>query len=311
MVSDIIKHEIIIITYNQEKTILGALNSAINQTMPPYKISIFDDCSTDQTVSLLKEQIKKSSIKIDLHVNHCNLGIFANWNQAIHYATGEMVHILAGDDEYELDLLENYTKYVFRNNIDLNKPVWLIPNIIEFYENGVSIMRNQYRYHDYSLFKVILLGKIRSFELGLSLSSAKLSTIRTDIGYQADNLKSLLLCKLSEVRIVDFYGYKYRIYTGVTTRTNRKKQLQSRKKCLDILLHQYADLLTSNEQQFVKCEVLYVDYLLYPKAYSYFKQALFLIRTLPCEWRYYGLNGLKRFIPLILKDFIKRIIKEK
>lgn len=306
---ELINHEIVIVTYNQESTILYALLSAINQTIKPQKISIFDDCSTDQTVSIIKNELSKicTDINIHIHVNPVNLGIFQNSNNILSYLTGDVVHFLAGDDEVELDLIENYNKYIKEQKVDLTKPVWLIPNITEFYQNGNKRKKDQHTYTKYSLFEAILANKIRSFEVGLSLPAAKQLYTETDIGYQADNLRSLLLCKSIDVRLVDFYAYKYRTSTGVTTNTDRNSLLNSRQTVLTLLLTKYVNFLTTREIIIIKYELSIVKYILKPCIYTYFSLIKHLISILFIGNTVYDKKILLNIIPIRLKNIIKSL----
>lgn len=308
-----IRHEIIIIVYNQELTIKKALLSAINQTVKPYKISIFDDCSKDHTIEIIEGMVQTViGCPIELHRNLMNLGIFRNFNQALQSATGDIVHILAGDDELELSLIENYNRYIVYNQIDIQTPVWMIPNITEFYQDGKSKQINQYLYHNKSIFESILANKIRSFELGLSLPAAKQSIIETNIGYQADNLKSLLLCKKIDVRLVDFYGYRYRVFTGVTINSNQIEIYTSRIYILKLLLNQYRNILTAREKKLVRYELAIVNYILTPNILTYLRQVQYVILILIIHHTVLDTKVLvKQLLPITWKNIIKSMIRIK
>ena len=49
---------VIIPTYNSEKYILDCLNSIFNSTYTNYEVIIVDDCSNDNSLSILKEYEK-------------------------------------------------------------------------------------------------------------------------------------------------------------------------------------------------------------------------------------------------------------
>lgn len=304
-----IRYEIIIITYNQENTIEDALYSAIKQTLPPYKISIFDDCSTDQTAEKIKSIIANEKVNIEFYRNENNKGIFPNFNQALNKASGDIVCLLAGDDELEINILENYDKYIKDNNIDIHQPIWMIPNITEIYPNNKRKQINQHFFSSYSIFELILANKIRSFELGLTLPAIKQSLIRTEIGYQADNLKSLLLSKKINIQLVDFFGYKYRTFTGVTTKSKQMVILNSRLKVLNILLTDYSSLLSNREIKLVKYEIATVKYSIEPNIHTYFYMiyTICTIITLP-HLVIKPTKFLKQLVPISLKNIVKSIV---
>lgn len=91
---------IIIPTYNQENYISTAIESAIVQDYPNLDIIISDDNSTDNTGNIAKECASTDS-RIKYYCNQENIGRVANYRRALyHYATGEYVVNLDGDDEF-------------------------------------------------------------------------------------------------------------------------------------------------------------------------------------------------------------------
>ncbi|WP_455590537.1 glycosyltransferase family 2 protein [Bacteroides sp.] len=308
---DNIDFEVIIITYNQEDLILNALESVIKQTYKPSLISIFDDCSVDNTYQLLNEKVKEYPGNIKLHKNETNLGIFNNFNQAFTQASGEVICLLSGDDEYELDLLENYVKYIRSHCIDLNHSFWIIPNIRLLYPNEKVIDVYQSRYTDLSAFELILTGKVRSFEVGLSRSVANQSIIRTDCGYQADLLKSLLLTKIVDIHFADFFGYRYRISTGVTTNSNQKKILKSRCLILTCLLEEYESLFTLEERRLISYELALVHLKINPSILVYWQLLVLSVEVLQNKRNVYGYKRLfLNLIPMNWKMNIKSIFNK-
>ncbi len=87
-------------TYNAEKFILNTLTSIITQDYPNIEIVVSDDCSSDDTVVLIKKFIQESpeGRKIILNVNEQNLGITANCNKILSLTSGKYVSMFAGDD---------------------------------------------------------------------------------------------------------------------------------------------------------------------------------------------------------------------
>lgn len=57
---------VVIPTYNRANTILQSVNSVLNQTYKNIELIVVDDCSTDDTLGLLK-QINDSRLKIICH----------------------------------------------------------------------------------------------------------------------------------------------------------------------------------------------------------------------------------------------------
>ena len=68
------KVSIIVPVYNVEKYLKQALESAVNQTLNDIEIICIDDCSTDNSLNILKEyQLKDNRIKIIEQKESCFL----------------------------------------------------------------------------------------------------------------------------------------------------------------------------------------------------------------------------------------------
>lgn len=65
---------IILATYNGEKYLREQLDSIMALDYEDYVLNVFDDCSTDSTVDIIKEYIERFGNKITLTVNEHNLG---------------------------------------------------------------------------------------------------------------------------------------------------------------------------------------------------------------------------------------------
>ena len=113
MLADI---SIIITTYNVERYIEKAIESALSQSGVNCEIIIVDDCSTDSTWDILS--------KIQNHTIKCfslkeNGGPSVARNEAIKHCTGEWIAILDGDDRFEKDRLAQCLSTAKNNNADL------------------------------------------------------------------------------------------------------------------------------------------------------------------------------------------------
>ena len=107
----------LLITYNQEKYVKDAFDACINQTYRDYEIIICDDCSSDNTFSVLNNLVDKyrekgGQIHIVLHKNDSNKGIGGNFQQAAELSHGEWLVMAAGDDISLPTRLENLSKII-------------------------------------------------------------------------------------------------------------------------------------------------------------------------------------------------------
>lgn len=104
---------LVMLSYNQEHFIREAVRSALSQTYSKLEIIISDDCSTDRTYEIMKEETLsyRGQHKIILNRNQENLGLAGNLNRAFELSSGEFIVAQAGDD---MSLPERVEKLVRR-----------------------------------------------------------------------------------------------------------------------------------------------------------------------------------------------------
>jgi len=111
---------IICCTYNHEAFIRQALDGIFNQiTDYDYEVIIADDASTDNTQKIIKEYEMKYPGKIVSLFRKANVGIGANYYEALSLANGKYLAICDGDDcwidnnklQTQVDFLENNPDY--------------------------------------------------------------------------------------------------------------------------------------------------------------------------------------------------------
>lgn len=88
---------VIIPAFNGEKHVHKAIESILNQTFHDFELFLVDDCSTDQTLNILKSYQKKDN-RIILLENKKNIGKPASLNRAIKKADGKYIALLDCDD---------------------------------------------------------------------------------------------------------------------------------------------------------------------------------------------------------------------
>lgn len=82
--------------YNGDQYILQTLESVAAQTRRPDRLIVVDNCSTDNTESIVKGFTK---IRCEWQRNASNLGLFGNCNRALDFAEEtDYLHILHADD---------------------------------------------------------------------------------------------------------------------------------------------------------------------------------------------------------------------
>jgi glycosyltransferase involved in cell wall biosynthesis len=96
---------ILIPVYNREKLVIESIQSAQNQTYKNIEIIVCDNCSTDNTFSVITELAKADS-KIKVFQNEHNLGPVGNWKRCVELANSEFSKILFSDDLISANFIE-------------------------------------------------------------------------------------------------------------------------------------------------------------------------------------------------------------
>lgn len=95
------KVSVAMITYNHERFIAQALESALMQrTGFDYEIVVGDDCSSDRTPDVITQYAARHPGIIRPILNRSNLGMHRNSLQVLSACTGRYIAILEGDDHW-------------------------------------------------------------------------------------------------------------------------------------------------------------------------------------------------------------------
>lgn len=100
--------------YNGEKFIAKTLDSILNQTYKNLEIIVSDNGSSDKTVEIVTEYIKKDR-RLKLNQNVENLGYSGNLNKIIELSDSEYIAIYHADDIYEATIIEEQVKFLQEN----------------------------------------------------------------------------------------------------------------------------------------------------------------------------------------------------
>lgn len=85
-------------TYNGERFLEEQLNSFIAQTRPPDEVVITDDCSQDDTLTILRYFCHNAPFPVRLFTNSHRLGTGNNFSKALSLTTGDIVCLSDQDD---------------------------------------------------------------------------------------------------------------------------------------------------------------------------------------------------------------------
>ncbi|MFZ2445299.1 MAG: glycosyltransferase [Syntrophobacteraceae bacterium] len=90
------KVSVCIPTYNYAKYLPVAVESVLSQNFTDFEVIVRDDCSTDNTVEVVKKYL--SDERVIFGVNERNLGLAGNWNRCLSLAKGKYIKYVFADD---------------------------------------------------------------------------------------------------------------------------------------------------------------------------------------------------------------------
>lgn len=144
--------DVIFITYNQEQYVAQGIESILSQKVSDnvsVRVVIADDCSTDNTLSIIKSYEEISPFAFVYTNNTHNVGMRNNYKQAFKICNGNYVAILEGDDwwhkdnhiQQHVDFLETHHKYSMSFNqirfldaaSNFFSSKWVLPLKFNFY----------------------------------------------------------------------------------------------------------------------------------------------------------------------------------
>jgi glycosyltransferase involved in cell wall biosynthesis len=116
----LVKVSVLISSYNGEKFIKEQLNSLLKQSRKIDEVVIIDDCSTDDTVAIIKQYIIDNQLENEwkIIVNKKNKGWKANFIEGIEITTGDILFFCDQDDIWLKDKVKR-TLEILQNNPNL------------------------------------------------------------------------------------------------------------------------------------------------------------------------------------------------
>lgn len=103
---------VIIPAYNARQTIQGAIESALNQTLPPFEIIVVDDGSKDDTADIVAAMAPRVTL-----VRQANQGCGQARNTGARSARGDWLAFLDADDSWLPQKLERQAPYTEDPNV--------------------------------------------------------------------------------------------------------------------------------------------------------------------------------------------------
>lgn len=103
---------VLMAVYNCEKTVQQAIDSILAQTYQNWIMIICDDCSTDNTLSVVKEYERRYPEHFKIIQNEKNSKLAFSLNHCLEYADGEFCARMDGDDYVAPERFEKQVEYL-------------------------------------------------------------------------------------------------------------------------------------------------------------------------------------------------------
>ena len=89
---------VIAVCYNHSRFVIECLESIRAQTYTNVQLIIMDDCSSDESVTLISDWIKLHQIKCEFIAHEVNRGLCRTLNEAVKLSKGRYISMIATDD---------------------------------------------------------------------------------------------------------------------------------------------------------------------------------------------------------------------
>lgn len=106
---------VVVPTFNDSKYVKECISSIINQTYKNLDVVVVDDCSSDNTVEIVKSF---GDSRIRIFENDSNKGAAYSRNRAIKECKGDFIAFLDGDDIWHLNKIEKQIEFMLINKYD-------------------------------------------------------------------------------------------------------------------------------------------------------------------------------------------------
>lgn len=154
---------VVITAYNVEKYIKKAIDSVLYQTYKNIELIVVEDCSTDNTLNVIKDlQNSKTPIPINLVQHIGNQGAGISRRDGIEAATGDYVMLLDADDWLSKDYIEHLVQKQQETDADI-----VSGGIAYFFEEddhykietyGTHVSEGFQKFKDYQDGKIVFLN---------------------------------------------------------------------------------------------------------------------------------------------------------
>jgi glycosyltransferase involved in cell wall biosynthesis len=165
------KLTIVTICLNEEKTILGTIQSVLEQTFSDYEYIIIDGGSVDGTMQI----IRQFEHKLQKFISEPDKGLFDAMNKSLEYASGEYVIFLNSGDRFASnDILAKIFNSILNYDLIFGDVIFSYPSGLKLRRKSPSKLSKAYFYidslnHQTVFMKRTLLLKAAPFDVSFKI----------------------------------------------------------------------------------------------------------------------------------------------
>ena len=256
-----IEVSLIIPIYNVEKYLKQCLDSVINQTFKDIEIILVNDCSSDNSVQIIKEYQQKDERIVLINLQE-NKGQGNARNEGLKIAKGNYITFIDSDDWVTVDYIETLYKTIKKHNVDL-----VIANI-STYNNvtgetkHIKFPQVMYNNPNTKNIKSIML-KQRMIWSSCSKIYKKDFIFNNNIFFKQTLMEDILfnyeiILKSDNIIITDKNLYYYRIKRNLSTMENKSNRIYS---CVNVFKNIKQMLIDNNKYEEFKTSFYSYGYL--------------------------------------------------
>lgn len=146
------KVSVVLPTYNGEKYIRESIESICNQTFVDWELIIVNDCSTDNTLQIIDEFVKKDS-RIKVICNEENQKLPRSLNIGFREATGEYLTWTSDDNIYLEKALECMVEF-----LNDNRDCYMVCTAMNFVDKNGDFMHKHVSYTNEDMYMYDCVG---------------------------------------------------------------------------------------------------------------------------------------------------------
>lgn len=302
------KISVLVISYNQENVIRRAMDSLIAQKEFLYEICINDDCSTDGTYAVLQEYHKEYPELVKPVRNNHNLFIFANIEETWKRPTGNLVYIMAGDDECPDGYFKHICEFVATNRLDCYNDKFVIyGDYVQVEPSGLHIKFQNNMILEHEPLKLKLRGLISNRSCCASISVVKQYVpVSNGRSYAPETTQD---CELQLFSDKNYYiphiGNIYYSSIGVSSLINKEEALER-----TILINNHLKTFLSSQNIIIsKKDIHYRRFFVYLRKFQITHNLLDFIRMLSSYFHSldFSLGTKTLLFDRVLRKIIKKI----